>query len=58
MFDRGFFSFNDKYEVIISRQKKISKTMLTILKNKKIGKCKVFPSKEFLGLHRAKFGIS
>ena len=58
MFDRGFFSFNDKYEVIISRQKKISKIMLTILKNKKIGKCKVFPSKEFLGLHRAKFGIS
>ena len=58
MFDKGFFSFNNKYEIIISRQKKISKTMLTILKNNKIGKCKKLPSKNFLGLHRAKFGIN
>ena len=58
MFDGGFFSFSDKYETIISRNKNISKTMLDILKNKKIGECKTLPSKEFLGLHRAKFGIS
>ena len=58
MFDAGFFSFNEKYEVIISKQKKISKKMLTILKNKKMGKCKIPPSKEYLGLHKARFGIS
>ena len=57
MFDSGFFSFNHKYEVIISKQKKISKNMLAFLKNKKIGKCNTLPSKEFLGFHRAKFGI-
>ena len=58
MFDRGFFSFNDKYEIIISKEKKISKMMLSILKDNKIGKCKKFPSKNFLGLHSAKFGIN
>ena len=58
MFDAGFFSFNEKYEVIISKQKKISKKMLTILKNKKMGKYKIPPSKEYLGLHKARFGIS
>lgn len=57
MFDSGFFSFNDKYEIIISKQKMISKIMLTLLKNKKIGKCNTLPSKEFLVFHRAKFGI-
>lgn len=57
MFDNGFFSFNEKYEVIISRRKKISNITLEVLKNRKIGKCKILPSKKYFGLHRAKFGI-
>ena len=30
---------------------------LEVLKNRKIGKCKILPSKKYFGLHRAKFGI-
>lgn len=57
MFDGGFFSFNEKYKIIISKQKKISDKTLTILKNQNMGKYKISPAKEYLGLHRAKFGI-
>lgn len=58
MFDSGFFSFNDKNKIIISKEKKISNQLLSILKNQHMGKYKISPAKEYLGLHRAKFGIS
>lgn len=58
MFDRGFFSFNNDYEIIISRKKKISNNVIKLLKNNKMGKFKIALSKEYLTLHRTKFGIS
>lgn len=57
MFDNGFFSFADDYSVIVSKKKKISKKTQSLLKKKKMGKNKILPSKEYLAMHRAKFGI-
>lgn len=57
MFDKGFFSFDENYNVIVSNQKKISNKILELLKDKKMGRAKMLPSKEYIALHRAKFGI-
>ena len=57
MFDNGFFSFNEKYKVVISKKKKISNKIFAMLKNQNMGKYKISPAKEYLGLHRTKFGI-
>ena len=57
MFDNGFFSFNEKNKIIISKQKKISNKTVTMLQNQNMGKYKISPAKEYLGLHRIKFGI-
>ena len=57
LFDGGFFSFNENYEIIISKKREISNKIRSILKENKIGKYVIPPSKEYLALHRAKFGI-
>ena len=57
MFDNGFFSFDENYRIIISQHKKISNAVLAMLKNRKIKKSRILPSKEYLSLHRAKYNI-
>ena len=58
MFDFGFFSFDERYNVVTSKHKKISKKLLKTLENQKIGICKILPSQDLLSLHRTKFGIA
>ena len=57
MFDKGFFSFDKDYKIVISKKRQISNKILALLKNNQMGKYKISPSKAFLALHRAKFGI-
>ena len=59
MFDNGYFSFDNNYKIVFSKIKKIDNVLKNLIQeNKKIGKCLVYPSKEYLSLHRAKFDIS
>jgi hypothetical protein len=58
MFDNGYFSFGNDYKTIFSKKKKIDVVLKNIvLENRKIGKCSIYPSKDYLSLHRTKFGI-
>ncbi len=58
LFDEGYFSFDDKYKIIISKHKEIDQILKKIIYNKrKIGKCLVLPSSTSLLYHRIKFKI-
>ena len=58
MFDKGYFSFDNDYKTIFSKKKKIDKVLKNIiLENKEMGKCVIYPSRDYLSLHRTKFGI-
>ena len=58
LFDDGYFSFNDEYRNIISKNKKMDPMLKKIIwENKKIGDCLIKPSLEFLLYHRIKFKI-
>jgi hypothetical protein len=58
MFDKGYFSFDNNYKIIFSKKKKIDVVLKNIiLENKKIGKCITYPSRDYLSVHRTKFGI-
>ena len=58
LFDDGYFSFNDEYRIIISKNKEMDPMLKKIIwENKKIGDCLIKPSLEFLLHHRIKFKI-
>lgn len=58
MFDKGYFSFDDEYKIVISKQREINPYIRNmIFDGKRIRTPKIFPSKEFLILHRTKFRI-
>ena len=58
MFDRGYFSFDDEYKIIIHKQKFSSDILLTDMQRfRKMGKSKILPSLDFLRLHRARYDI-
>ena len=58
LFDEGYFSFDDKYKIILSKYKKIDPILKkTIYQKRKIGKCLVLPSSTYLLYHRIKFKI-
>lgn len=58
MFDNGYFSFDDNFKIIFSKRKKIDNVLKNLIReNKKMGKCLVYPSRDYLLLHRIKFGI-
>ena len=58
LFDKGFFSFDEKFRVIFSNKKKIDKVLKKIIvEKKKIGKSTYPPSTHYLAAHRAKFEI-
>ncbi len=59
MFDRGYFSFDDEYKVILADHKFSSKFLLLSMKQfKKMNKPKKYPSIDFLRLHRARYEMS
>ena len=58
LFDEGYFSFDDKYKIIFSKDKEIDPILKKIIRQKsKIGKCLILPSSTFLLYHRIKFKI-
>ena len=58
LFDEGYFSFDDKYKIIFSKNKEIDPILKKIISQKrKIGKCLVYPSSTYLLYHRIKFKI-
>lgn len=59
MFDRGYFSFDDEYQVIVAEHKFSSKSLLLTMNQFKImNKPKKYPLIDFLRLHRARYGIN
>lgn len=58
LFDEGYFSFDDKYKIIFSKDKEIDPILKKMIcQKRKIGKCLVLPSSAFLLYHRIKFKI-
>lgn len=58
LFDNGYFSFDENYKIKFSKTKKMNNILKNLIQeSRKIGKCLVYPSKEYLSLHRAKFDI-
>ena len=58
LFDDGYFSFNDEYRIIVSKNKEMVPMLKKVIwENKKIGDCLIKPSSEFLLHHRIKFKI-
>lgn len=58
MFDKGYFSLNDNYEIILSKKKQILSILKkSIREGKQIHTPKIFPAKEFLSIHRTRFLI-
>lgn len=58
LFDKGYFSFDEKLRIIFSTKKKIDKVLKNIIKEKKkIGTSIYPPSLDYLAAHRAKFEI-
>lgn len=57
LFDQGFFSFDQNFNIIKNKNLKLSDSYMKILSRKKISECEILPSKEFLSFHRLKFGI-
>ncbi len=58
LFDDGYFSFNDEYRIIVSKNKEMVPMLKKIIwENKKMGNCLIKPSSEFLLHHRIKFKI-
>ena len=59
LFDTGYFSFDDNYRIIFSKQKKFDSLLRNLIfEQKRIGKCLMEPSKTYLLYHRIKFNIS
>ncbi|HKQ22183.1 MAG TPA: HNH endonuclease [Nitrososphaeraceae archaeon] len=59
MFDRGYFSLDEKYRVIISKNKKIDNEFIKLITvdGKSIFSPKINPSKKYLEFHRLRFGF-
>jgi len=58
LFDDGYFSFNDEYRIVVSKNKEMVPMLKKIIwENKKMGNCLIKPSSEFLLQHRIKFKI-
>ena len=58
LFDDGYFSFNDEYRIIISKNKEMDPMLKKIIwENKMMGECIIKPSLEFLLYHRIKSKI-
>ena len=58
LFDSGYFSFDDNYRIVFSKQKKFDGLLRhLIFEKKRIGKCLREPSKSHLLYHRIKFNI-
>jgi len=59
LFDTGYFSFDDNYRIIFSKQKKFDRLLRNLIfEQKRIGKCLIEPSKTYFLYHRIKFNIS
>jgi hypothetical protein len=58
LFDEGYFSFDEKYQIIFSKNKEIDPILKKNIKQKrKMGKCLVAPSSTYLMIHRIKYNI-
>lgn len=58
MFDKGYFSIDDNYRIILTENVKNNETLRSITPEANlITNCKIPPSKKFLAFHRIRFGF-